>query len=162
MGCLDGGCHNREDRRREPLAVVTPLALARAGPGFVGHARSQKTPSNVFRNQLVTIPHRITTEMYTAFYGLFEKPFSLSPDPRYLFFADSHREALAHLIGGFRATVEIALTFELAHFLERFEDVLVLDTLGRDRQVETAVQSTIDCRHNSQIWGASARGTPPQ
>jgi len=35
--------------------------------------------------------------MYTAFYGLFEKPFSLSPDPRFLFFADSHREALAHL-----------------------------------------------------------------
>lgn len=35
--------------------------------------------------------------MYTAFYGLFEKPFSLSPDPRYLFFADSHREALAHM-----------------------------------------------------------------
>ena len=35
--------------------------------------------------------------MYTAFYGLFEKPFSLSPDPRYLFFADGHREALAHL-----------------------------------------------------------------
>lgn len=35
--------------------------------------------------------------MYTAFYGLFEKPFSLSPDPRYLFLADGHREALAHL-----------------------------------------------------------------
>ncbi len=35
--------------------------------------------------------------MYTAFYGLLEKPFSLSPDPRFLFFADSHREALAHL-----------------------------------------------------------------
>jgi general secretion pathway protein A len=35
--------------------------------------------------------------MYTAFYGLREKPFSLSPDPRFLFFADSHREALAHL-----------------------------------------------------------------
>lgn len=35
--------------------------------------------------------------MYTAFYGLFEKPFSLSPDPRYLFFADGHREALAHM-----------------------------------------------------------------
>jgi general secretion pathway protein A len=35
--------------------------------------------------------------MYTAFYGLFEKPFSLSPDPRYLFLADAHREALAHL-----------------------------------------------------------------
>jgi general secretion pathway protein A len=35
--------------------------------------------------------------MYTAFYGLREKPFSLSPNPRFLFFADSHREALAHL-----------------------------------------------------------------
>lgn len=35
--------------------------------------------------------------MYTAFYGLDEKPFSLSPNPRYLFFAQGHREALAHL-----------------------------------------------------------------
>ncbi len=35
--------------------------------------------------------------MYTAFYGLNEKPFSLSPNPRYLFFAQGHREALAHL-----------------------------------------------------------------
>ena len=38
--------------------------------------------------------------MYTAFYGLKEKPFSLSPDPRYLFLASSHREALAHLLYG--------------------------------------------------------------
>jgi general secretion pathway protein A len=38
--------------------------------------------------------------MYTAFYGLREKPFALSPDPRYLFLAESHREALAHLLYG--------------------------------------------------------------
>ncbi len=38
--------------------------------------------------------------MYTAFYGLREKPFTLLPDPRYLFLADSHREALAHLLYG--------------------------------------------------------------
>jgi len=38
--------------------------------------------------------------MYTQFYGLREKPFSLSPDPRYLFLAESHREALAHLLYG--------------------------------------------------------------
>ena len=38
--------------------------------------------------------------MYTQFYGLREKPFSLSPDPRYLFLADSHREALAHMLYG--------------------------------------------------------------
>jgi general secretion pathway protein A len=38
--------------------------------------------------------------MYTAFYGLREKPFVLSPDPRYLFLAEAHREALAHLLYG--------------------------------------------------------------
>jgi len=38
--------------------------------------------------------------MYTQFYGLREKPFSLSPDPRFLFLADAHREALAHLLYG--------------------------------------------------------------
>ncbi len=38
--------------------------------------------------------------MYTAFYGLREKPFALSPDPRFLFLSQSHREALAHLLYG--------------------------------------------------------------
>ena len=38
--------------------------------------------------------------MYTSFYGLREKPFSLTPDPNYLFLAESHREALAHILYG--------------------------------------------------------------
>jgi general secretion pathway protein A len=38
--------------------------------------------------------------MYTAFYDLREKPFSLTPDPRFLFLAGSHREALAHVLYG--------------------------------------------------------------
>jgi general secretion pathway protein A len=38
--------------------------------------------------------------MYTAFYGLREKPFALLPDPRFLFLAEAHREALAHLLYG--------------------------------------------------------------
>ena len=38
--------------------------------------------------------------MYTAFYGLREKPFSLTPDPRFLYLASSHREALAHVLYG--------------------------------------------------------------
>jgi general secretion pathway protein A len=38
--------------------------------------------------------------MYTAFYGLREKPFSLTPNPRFLYLADSHREAMAHLLYG--------------------------------------------------------------
>jgi general secretion pathway protein A len=38
--------------------------------------------------------------MYTAFYGLREKPFSLTPDPNFLYLAASHREALAHILYG--------------------------------------------------------------
>ncbi len=38
--------------------------------------------------------------MYTRFYGLNEKPFSLTPDPRFLFLSGSHQEALAHLLYG--------------------------------------------------------------
>jgi general secretion pathway protein A len=38
--------------------------------------------------------------MYTAFYGLREKPFSLTPDPHFLYLASPHREALAHVLYG--------------------------------------------------------------
>ena len=38
--------------------------------------------------------------MYTAFFGLDEKPFSISPDPRYLYLSQRHADALAHLIYG--------------------------------------------------------------
>ena len=38
--------------------------------------------------------------MYTRHYGLREKPFSLTPDPRYLYLSESHREALAHVLYG--------------------------------------------------------------
>jgi len=38
--------------------------------------------------------------MYEDFYGLREKPFNLTPDPRFLFLSESHRGALEHLIYG--------------------------------------------------------------
>lgn len=38
--------------------------------------------------------------MYTSFFGLHEKPFSITPDPRYLFMSERHGEALAHLVYG--------------------------------------------------------------
>src|SRR5881396_2272364 len=38
--------------------------------------------------------------MYAAYFGLTERPFSLAPDPRYLYLSDVHREALAHLLYG--------------------------------------------------------------
>jgi len=38
--------------------------------------------------------------MYEEFYGLREKPFSLTPDPQYLFLSESHRVALKSLLYG--------------------------------------------------------------
>ncbi|MCO4797848.1 MAG: AAA family ATPase [Colwelliaceae bacterium] len=38
--------------------------------------------------------------MYTAYFGLSEAPFTIAPDPAYLFMSDRHREALAHLSYG--------------------------------------------------------------
>ena len=41
--------------------------------------------------------------MYAGYFGLKEDPFSISPDPRYLFMGSRHREALAHLLFGLEA-----------------------------------------------------------
>ena len=38
--------------------------------------------------------------MYTSFFGLSEKPFSITPDPRYLYLSERHADALAHLLYG--------------------------------------------------------------
>ena len=38
--------------------------------------------------------------MYTEFFGLNEKPFAITPDPRYLYMSVRHADALAHLIYG--------------------------------------------------------------
>jgi general secretion pathway protein A len=41
--------------------------------------------------------------MYARYFGLSQPPFSIAPDPRYLFMSERHREALAHLLYGVRA-----------------------------------------------------------
>ncbi|ALK96204.1 peptidoglycan-binding protein [Massilia sp. WF1] len=38
--------------------------------------------------------------MYTDYFNLKQQPFSIAPDPRYLFMSERHREALAHLLYG--------------------------------------------------------------
>lgn len=48
--------------------------------------------------------------MYAAHFGLTERPFSLAPDPRYLFLSDGHREALAHLVYGLQGGGFVQLT----------------------------------------------------
>ena len=45
-------------------------------------------------------PPKYACTMYVPFFGLKQKPFSIAPDPRYLFMSERHREALAHLLYG--------------------------------------------------------------
>ncbi len=40
--------------------------------------------------------------MYCSFYGIQEKPFSITPDPKYLYLGKTHQEAFAHLVYGIR------------------------------------------------------------
>ena len=38
--------------------------------------------------------------MYLSFFGIAEKPFAITPDPRYLYLGRHHADALAHLVYG--------------------------------------------------------------
>ncbi len=38
------------------------------------------------------------TWMYLSYFGLTEKPFNITPDPRFLYMSEQHRDALAHLL----------------------------------------------------------------
>ena len=40
--------------------------------------------------------------MYHHYFGLAENPFSIAPNPQFLYMSDRHREALAHLTFGLR------------------------------------------------------------
>lgn len=40
--------------------------------------------------------------MYTAFYGLREPPFNITPDPRFLYFSGQHRRAYEHVVYGIK------------------------------------------------------------
>jgi len=42
--------------------------------------------------------------MYTSYFALSDLPFSIAPDPNYLFMSDRHREALSHLTYGLGTT----------------------------------------------------------
>jgi general secretion pathway protein A len=68
--------------------------------------------------------------MYKSFFGLIEKPFDLTPDPRYFYLSESHREALAALLYGVEekvglitltGPVGIGKTMILASFLDQIQ-----------------------------------------
>jgi len=87
--------------------------------------------------------------MYTSFFGLHEKPFSITPDPRYLFMSERHGEALAHLVygvtesGGFvQLTGEVG---EQSHLLKhrRREILCLIDNQDRSTAVRVCAQQMV-------------------
>ena len=64
--------------------VTTPL---KPGPfQFIGNKEREKSPKH--------------QNVYQDFFGFSEKPFDLTPDPKYLYLSPKHKEVLAHLVYG--------------------------------------------------------------
>lgn len=51
----------------------------------------------------ISATFRRTESMYKDYFGFKEEPFSIAPDPQFLYMSERHREALAHLIYGMKA-----------------------------------------------------------
>lgn len=90
--------------------------------------------------------------MYERFFGLKEKPFSLTPDPRFLFLSDNHRGALDHLLYGIeRREGFLAITGDIGTgktticraLLERLDPktqtALILNPLLEEEELLTAI-----------------------
>src|SRR5688572_762308 len=62
--------------------------------------RPTPLPCNTPPPKRPALPRDFTPRMYLPFFGLNEKPFAITPDPRYLYLSERHAEALAHLLYG--------------------------------------------------------------
>ena len=65
----------------EPAATVKPSPLQ-----LIGNKERAKSPKH--------------QNVYQDFFGFSEKPFDLTPDPKYLYLSPKHKEVLAHLVYG--------------------------------------------------------------
>src|SRR5262249_6309529 len=77
-----------------PPSLIWPLASPGAAVPICRHG------SVAMSQTRLSVEARPTRTLYAAYFGLAEAPFSIAPDPRYLFLSDCHREALAHLLYG--------------------------------------------------------------
>lgn len=72
--------------------------------------------------------------MYEDFYGLSDRPFSKTPDPRYLFLSGTHREALARLVHAVEERDLILLTGDIGCGKTTLSRAL-MDELGDEYKV---------------------------
>jgi general secretion pathway protein A len=64
------------------------------------------TAAEKVKNHFLPFPHQRDwvreDSVYLEYYGLTEPPFSITPNPRFLFFSPKHREAFNHLLYGIK------------------------------------------------------------
>lgn len=92
--------------------------------------------------------------MYTAYFGLKDNPFKLTPEPRYLFLSEQHRDALNYLIYGIKekkgfvlisggiGTGKTTICRTLLNFLDPYpsvETALIFNTAISDVELLEAV-----------------------
>src|SRR5471032_2734972 len=79
--------------------------------------------------------------MYLSFFALNEKPFAITPDPRYLYLSERHAEALAHLLYGIN---------ESGGFIQLTGEVRT----GKTTVVRTLLSRVPSCRRRGHIESA--------
>ena len=83
--------------------------------------------------------------MYLNFYGLKEKPFNTTPDPRFLFLTAGHREALAQLVYGVQeAKGFIVLSAEIGTGKTTLLQALLRQLDGTNTAVAYVFNTTLD------------------
>ena len=103
--------------------------------------------------------------MYLSFYGLTEKPFSITPDPRYLYLGGRHAEALAHLVYGItEAGGFVQLTGEVGTGKTTVIRSLLAQAAGqhRDRADPQSAheRAASSCDHAARNWASSCPTRP--
>jgi len=102
--------------------------------------------------------------MYNEFYGFTDSPFNLTPDPRFLFFSDRHREAFNHLlfglqerkgfiqltgeVGAGKTTICRALLEELG---PRYKTALILNPMLTSAQLIRSILVELGLPHSSRV-----------
>jgi len=103
--------------------------------------------------------------MYTEHFGIDESPFSIAPDPHYLYMSEGHREALAHLLFGVKGNGGfVLLTGEvgtgkttvcrclLEQIPEHVEIALILNPKVTAIELLASICDELHIAYNSDKW----------
>jgi general secretion pathway protein A len=86
------------ENKRSAYDQTISSQVTRIQPNSVQAAVSQMKASLQKNKQLNQKSKRLN--VYQDYYGFSEKPFDLTPDPKYLYLSPKHKEVLAHLVYG--------------------------------------------------------------